>query len=48
MANMEKHNNMRLKSHTWYDTGFYQAIVVKHFIKRNRAKITIINEYCKD
>lgn len=39
---------MRPKSHTKCDMDFYQGIVMKHFIKRNRAKLTTINEYCKD
>lgn len=48
MGKIQKHKNMRPKSHTKYDIGFYQGIVIKHFIKRNGAKVTIINQYCKD
>lgn len=45
---MEKCKNMRPKSHTKYDVGFYQGIVMKYFIKRNGAKVTTSNEYFKD
>lgn len=45
---MEKHKNMRPKSYTKYDEGFYQGIVMKHFIKRNGAEVTKSNAYFKD
>lgn len=44
---MEKHKNMRPKLHTKYDVGFYQGVVMKHFIKRNGAKVTTSNGYFK-
>lgn len=45
---MEKRKSMRPKSHTKYDVGFYQGIVMKHSIKRNGAKVTTSNECFKD
>lgn len=44
-ANVEKHKNMRPKSHTKYDTHLNQGVVMTYFIKRNGVKI---NDYCKD
>lgn len=45
---MEKHKNKRPKFHTKYDVSFYQGVVMKHFIKRNRTKVTTSNGYFKD
>lgn len=43
-ANVEKHKNMRPKSHTKYDAHLNQGIVMT-YLKEMELKI---NEYCKD
>lgn len=45
---MEICKNVRPKPHTKCDVGFYQGIIMKHFIKRNGDKLTTSSGYFKD